>query len=264
MGTTGSGRKIVGHVIGADAIINEISAHVAGAAHVDPSVDTIFEIGGQDAKYMHVVDGHIRDANMNYVCAAGTGSFVEEQALKLGYKVAEAGPAVLGLQPPRATDRCTVFMEQDLAHLIRTGSTPQEAFAAVMVSVVKNYLNKVVGNRYRSRDKIFFQGATARNPALVAAFERLLGVEIVVSPYCHVMGAYGVALLTRRVMQEQGLAASAFRGLDLDSREITLLEGHLRALPEPLRHHAHAHRRRRGPVVGLHVRAGTRRAAGCA
>ncbi|MGE5199862.1 MAG: acyl-CoA dehydratase activase, partial [Rhodospirillaceae bacterium] len=222
VGTTGSGRKIVGHVVGADAIINEISAHVAGAAHVDPSVDTIFEIGGQDAKYMHVVDGHIRDANMNYVCAAGTGSFVEEQALKLGYKVAEAGPAVLGLQPPRATDRCTVFMEQDLVHLIRTGSTPQEAFAAVMVSVVKNYLNKVVGNRYRSRDKIFFQGATARNPALVAAFERLLGVEIVVSPYCHVMGAYGVALLTRRVMQEQGRAASAFRGLDLDGREIAL------------------------------------------
>lgn len=222
VGTTGSGRKIVGHVVGADAIINEISAHVAGAMHVDPSIDTIFEIGGQDAKYMHVVDGHIRDANMNYVCAAGTGSFVEEQALKLGYKVAEAGPAVLGLQPPRATDRCTVFMEQDLAQLIRTGSTPQEAFAAVLVSVVKNYLNKVVGNRYRSRDKIFFQGATARNPALVAAFERLLGVEIVVSPYCHVMGAYGVALLTRRVMQEQGRAVSGFRGLDLDRREIAL------------------------------------------
>ncbi len=222
VGTTGSGRKIVGHVIGADAIINEISAHVAGAAHVDPTIDTIFEIGGQDAKYMHLVDGHIRDANMNYVCAAGTGSFVEEQALKLGYKVSEAGPAVMGLQPPRATDRCTVFMEQDLGLLIRSGCTPQEAFAAVMVSVVKNYLNKVVGNRYRSRDKIFFQGATARNPALVAAFERLLGVEIVVSPYCHVMGSYGVALLTRRVMQEQGRTASAFRGLDLDQREIAL------------------------------------------
>jgi predicted CoA-substrate-specific enzyme activase len=222
VGTTGSGRKIVGHVIGADAIINEISAHVAGATHVDPSVDTIFEIGGQDAKYMHVVDGHIRDSNMNYVCAAGTGSFVEEQAIKLGYTVSEAGPAVLGIKPPRATDRCTVFMEQDLGQLIRSGSTPQEAFSAVMVSVVKNYLNKVVGNRYRSREKIVFQGATARNPALVAAFERLLDVEMVVSPYCHVMGAYGVALLTRRVMREQGRAASAFRGLDLDRREITL------------------------------------------
>jgi len=222
VGTTGSGRKIVGEVIGADAIINEISAHVAGAAHTDPVIDTIFEIGGQDAKYMHLVDGHIRDSNMNYVCAAGTGSFVEEQAKKLGYKISEAGPAVLGVKPPRATDRCTVFMEQDMGKLIRAGATPGEAFAAVMVSVTKNYLNKVVGNRYRSRKKIFFQGATARNPALVAAFERLLNVEIVVSPYCHVMGAYGVALLTREWMKERKIEESAFRGLDLDQREITL------------------------------------------
>ncbi len=260
----GSGRKIVGHVIGADAIINEISAHVAGAAHVDPSVDTIFEIGGQDAKYMHVVDGHIRDANMNYVCAAGTGSFVEEQALKLGYKVAEAGPAVLGLQPPRATDRCTVFMEQDLVHLIRTGSTPQEAFAAVMVSVVKNYLNKVVGNRYRSRDKIFFQGATARNPALVAAFERLLDVEIVVSPYCHVMGAYGVALLTRRVMQEQGRAVSAFRGLDLDRREITLSKDTCELCQNHCAITTHAHRRRGRARRGATCAGASRASAACA
>jgi predicted CoA-substrate-specific enzyme activase len=222
VGTTGSGRKIVGEVIGADAIINEISAHVAGAAHTDPVIDTIFEIGGQDAKYMHLVDGHIRDSNMNYVCAAGTGSFVEEQAKKLGYKISEAGPAVLGVKPPRATDRCTVFMEQDMGKLIQAGATPDEAFAAVMVSVTKNYLNKVVGNRYRSREKIFFQGATARNPALVAAFERLLNVEIVVSPYCHVMGSYGVALLTREWMKEREIEESAFRGLDLDQREITL------------------------------------------
>ena len=171
---------------------------------------------------MHVVDGHIRDANMNYVCAAGTGSFVEEQANKLGYKVSDAGAGRAG---PAAAARHRPLHGLHGAGrrpLIRTGSTPQEALAAVMVSVVKNYLNKVVGNRYRSRDKIFFQGATARNPALVAAFERLLDVEIVVSPYCHVMGAYGVALLTRRVMQEQGRTASTFRGLDLDQREITL------------------------------------------
>ncbi len=222
VGTTGSGRKIVGEVIGADAVINEISAHVAGAAQTDPTIDTIFEIGGQDAKYMHLVDGHIRDSNMNYVCAAGTGSFVEEQANKLGYKVSEAGPKVLGITPPRATDRCTVFMEQDMGKLIQSGASPEEAFAAVMVSVTKNYLNKVVGNRYRSRDKIFFQGATARNPALVAAFERLLDVEIVVSPYCHVMGSYGVALLTREAMLEKNAERSEFRGLDLDQRQITL------------------------------------------
>lgn len=222
VGTTGSGRKIVGSVVGADAIINEISAHVAGAARVDPTIDTIFEVGGQDAKYVHLVDGNIRDANMNYVCAAGTGSFVEEQAIKLGYRVSEAGPRAMGIRPPRATDRCTVFMEQDMTKLIQAGASPQEAFAAVMVSVVKNYLNRVVGSRYRSRSRIFFQGATARNPALVAAFERLLDVEMVVSPYCHVMGAYGVALLTRKMMARPGHPATRFRGLDLNRHSITL------------------------------------------
>jgi predicted CoA-substrate-specific enzyme activase len=221
-GTTGSGRKIVGEVMGADAIINEISAHVAGATFTDPTVDTIFEIGGQDAKYMHIVDGHIRDANMNYVCAAGTGSFIEEQANKLGYKVADVGPAVLGVKPPRATDRCTVFMEQDVGRFIEAGASREEALAAVMVAVAKNYLNKVVGNRHRSRKRIMFQGATARNKALVAAFERLLDVEVVVSPYCHVMGAFGVARLVRQTVQEQGTGKTRFRGLDLDKRKINL------------------------------------------
>ncbi len=219
-GTTGSGRKMVGKVIGADAIVNEISAHVAGAVKTDPTIDTIFEIGGQDSKYMHVVNQHIRDTNMNYVCAAGTGSFVEEQALKLGYPVHKVGPAILGLRPPRTSDRCTVFMEQDVAKLVQSRTTPEQALAGVMVSVVKNYLNKVVGNRYRSKSKIFFQGATARNPALVAAFEKLLNVKMVVSPNCHVMGAYGVALLTRQVCQKQGLLKSAFRGLNLEDRTI--------------------------------------------
>ena len=231
--TTGSGRKIVGEVIGADSIVNEISAHVAGATYTDPKVDTIFEIGGQDAKYMHIVDGHIRDANMNYVCAAGTGSFIEEQANKLGYKVADVGAAVLGVKPPRATDRCTVFMEQDVMRFIEGGATREEALAAVLVAVAKNYLNKVVGNRHYSRKRIMFQGATARNKALVAAFERILDVEVVVSPYCHVMGAFGVALLARQTMLEKGAAAlgadglrpaakSRFHGLDLESRKVTL------------------------------------------
>jgi predicted CoA-substrate-specific enzyme activase len=220
--TTGSGRKIVGEVIGADCIVNEISAHVAGATYTDPAVETIFEIGGQDAKYMQIADGHIRDANMNYVCAAGTGSFIEEQANKLGYKVADVGAAVLGVKPPRATDRCTVFMEQDVVRFIEGGATREEALAAVMVAVAKNYLNKVVGNRQYNRKRIMFQGATARNKALVAAFERLLDVEVVVSPYCHVMGAFGVARLVRQTMVEKGLAKSRFHGLDLESRKVTL------------------------------------------
>ncbi len=220
-GTTGSGRKLVGTVIGADAVVNEISTHLAGANATDPEVDTIFEIGGQDSKYIRADGGVMRDSNMNYVCAAGTGSFVEEQAVKLGYTVDQVGDMVMGLVPPHTSDRCTVFMEQDVERLIRQGHTPPEALAAVMYSVVENYLAKVVGNRPYSREAVFFCGATARNRGLVAAFEQLLGARVVVSPYCHVLGAFGVALLTREQMRRSGLA-SHFKGLDLSNREITL------------------------------------------
>jgi predicted CoA-substrate-specific enzyme activase len=222
-GTTGSGRKLVGAVIGADAVINEISAHLAGAAATDPEADTIFEIGGQDSKFIRACNGVMRDSNMNYVCAAGTGSFVEEQALKLGFRVEDLGDLVMGIAPPHTSDRCTVFMEQDLERLIQQGYSPAEALAAVMYSVAENYLAKVVGNRSYSRARVFFCGATARNRGLVAGFEQLLGAKLVVSPFCHVLGAFGVALLTRDRMSAAG-GASRFKGLDLSKRRITLTQ----------------------------------------
>ena len=218
--TTGSGRKLVGQVIGADMVVNEISAHVSGARAVDPDVETIFEIGGQDAKFMDVRGGFLRDVNMNYVCAAGTGSFVEEQAIKLGYPIQAVGEATLGITPPVTSDRCTVFMEQDVHRLLRQGYEREEVMAAVLYSVVQNYLNRVVGNRRRSETRITFQGATARNKGLVAAFENLLGVEVVVSPLCHQMGAVGAALLGMEAMD--GAAVSTFRGLDLANRSVEL------------------------------------------
>ncbi|MBP7571356.1 MAG: hypothetical protein KBA95_14940, partial [Acidobacteria bacterium] len=217
--TTGSGRKLVGTVIGADLVVNEISAHGAGALAADPKVETIFEIGGQDAKYLWVQDGRVADANMNYVCAAGTGSFVEALAAKLGYGPAESGEAVLGVAPPFTSSRCTVFMEQDVLGLVQRGASPAQAMGAVMYSVVENYLERVVGRRRVSRDRVVFQGATARNRGLVAAIENLLGVEVVVSPYCHVMGAYGAALLSRGSVAG---GRTRFRGLDLGHRAITL------------------------------------------
>ena len=219
--TTGSGRKLVGTVIGADLVVNEISAHGAGAMRNDPGVRTIFEIGGQDAKYLAIQDGRVVDANMNYVCAAGTGSFVEALAARLGYSLEESGTAALGTAAPFTSSRCTVFMEQDVLDLVQRGASRAEALGAVLYSVVENYLERVVGHRRVSRDRITFQGATARNLGLVAAIENLLGVEVVVSPYCHVMGAYGAALLAR---EEVGDGASRFRGLDLGQRAITLDE----------------------------------------
>ena len=219
--TTGSGRKLVGAVAGADLVSNEITCHYKGARHWDPEVETIFEIGGQDSKYIFVKDGKLRQANLNYVCAAGTGSFVEELARKLGFAVSEVGDAVIGAEPPYTSDRCTVFMEQDAARLLRQGFSRSEVMASVLYSVAQNYLNKVVGNRPRNRDRVFFQGATARNPGLVAAIEQLLGVEVVVSPYCHILGALGAALLAKENFAKTG-KASSFRGLGLAGREIKL------------------------------------------
>lgn len=220
VGTTGSGRKIVGSVVGADLEVNEITAHVKGATTVDPEVETIFEIGGQDSKYMRVKNGRIADANMNYVCAAGTGSFVEELGRKLGFSVFEIGDAVMGIAPPVTSDRCTVFMEQDAINLFNEGFSRNEVIAAILYSVIANYRAKVVGNRPISKKKVMFQGATARNKGLVAAMENVLGVEVVVSPYCHVMGAYGAALLARAEVETKG--KSTFRGMDLANRKINV------------------------------------------
>ncbi|MBO4440996.1 hypothetical protein J5834_02665 [bacterium] len=212
-GTTGSGRKLVGEIFGADAIVNEITAHGTGTASIYPDVETIFEIGGQDAKFIRLKNGYVTDVNMNYVCAAGTGSFVEEQARKLDIPIEKAGELTEGIEPPVTSDRCTVFMEQDIRALLKQGFFKEEVLASVLYSVTKNYLNRVVGNRKISRDKIFFQGATARNKGLVAAFENLLDVEMVVSPFCHVMGCIGAALIAYEELRTvDPLKDSAFIG----------------------------------------------------
>lgn len=216
--STGSGRRLVGKLVGADLIVNEITAHATGTLKVDPEIETIFEIGGQDSKYVYLKNGRMSQCNMNYVCAAGTGSFIEEQTNKLGFSVKEVGGRVMELEAPPSSERCTVFMEQDLNDLLARGYRKEEALAAVMYSVAQNYLTKVVGKRPVSPSKIFFQGATARNKALVAAFENILGREIVVSPLCHIMGAYGAALLTKRSLKSQ----TTFRGLDLLYKDIAL------------------------------------------
>lgn len=219
-GTTGSGRRLIGEIIGADVIVNEITAHFKGAGFFQPDIETIIEIGGQDSKYIRGRDGMVVDCNMNFVCAAGTGSFIEEQSHRLGFDVREVGDIVYGLTSPHASDRCTVFMEQDINKLLRDGYTREEALAAVIHSIAKNYINRVVGSRPVTGERVSFMGATARNRGLVAAFENLLDREIVVSPYCHVMGAFGAALLSSR--RETGVHTGQFAGLDVFNGEIRL------------------------------------------
>ena len=214
--TTGSGRYLTADFVGADLVRNEITAQATAAVQIDSSVDTIFEIGGQDSKYISLDNGVVVDFEMNKVCAAGTGSFLEEQAEKLDISIKEEfGALALSAQEPvRMGERCTVFIESDLVHHQQRGAKKDDLVAGLSYSIVQNYLNRVVGDR-RIGNRIFFQGGTAFNKGVVAAFERVLGKEIVVPENHDVTGAIGVAILA---MEERTWERSSFKGFDLSQR----------------------------------------------
>lgn len=214
-GTTGSGRKLVGKFIGADIIVNEITAHAKGALKFYPDAEVIFEIGGQDSKYIKLKNGRVYECNMNYICSAGTGSFIEEVANKLGFNVKEIGDLLKSVSPPKSSERCTVFMEQDIERLISLGFSKEEVMGSCIYSIAYNYLNKVAGKKSIPDGKIIFQGATARNKALVAAFEKICDREILVSPFCHIMGAYGVAI----ILKEEFKGKTSFKGFEIKDEE---------------------------------------------
>jgi predicted CoA-substrate-specific enzyme activase len=221
-GSTGSGRYMTGEFFGADVIRNEITSHVRAAAFLCPEADTIFEIGGQDAKYMSLQDGTIIDFTMNKVCAAGTGSFLEEQAEKLGINIKEEF-GNLGLASKKPLDlgeRCTVFMESQLNFCKQRGAAKQDLVAGLAYSVVKNYLTKVVEDR-RIGNNILFQGGTAFNRAVKAAFESVLGKKVQVPPQHDILGAIGVAILAREAMETSD-KPTRFRGFDLANRQYEL------------------------------------------
>jgi predicted CoA-substrate-specific enzyme activase len=215
--TTGSGRKFSGKIIGADVIIDEISAHARAAVEIDPNVDTIIEIGGQDSKFTTLQNGEITFCAMNTVCAAGTGSFIEEQARRLGCRLSEYSARTEGRRSPMASDRCTVFMERDINHYLNLGYSVDEVLTAGLHSIRENYLTKVAVESSIGQT-VFFQGATAKNRALVAAFEQKLKKPIHVSKFCHLAGALGVAL----ALVDRRVAETRFRGLDLCKKQIPI------------------------------------------
>ncbi len=225
-GTTGSGRELIGELIGADAVSDEITAHKTGAAHVcnqlglEP-VDTIFEIGGQDSKFIRLEKGVVVDFTMNEACAAGTGSFLEEQAEKLGVEIKDefANLALASKHPARLGERCTVFMERDVTALMLKGAAIGDICAGLAYSVALNYLNRVVRGR-KVGNAIFFQGGTAYNDAVAAAFSHILQKRIIVPPHNGVIGAIGMALIARERMLGSS-APSKFRGYDLSKVDFT-------------------------------------------
>ena len=218
--TTGSGRYLTGDFIGADTVINEITAQAAGAAIVNPQVDTIFEIGGQDSKYISLRNGVVVDFEMNHACAAGTGSFLEEQAQKAGHQhkrrvcrkslcqqvTDKTWRAVHGLYGVRS------------GQLSAAGGAGTELVAGLSYSIVTNYLNRVVGRR-KIGDNICFQGGTAFNKAVWAAFEKVTGKPVLVPDHHEVTGALGAASIAAEHMKNRQpdmwkSVESAFRGFE--------------------------------------------------
>lgn len=210
VGTTGSGRYMIADYVGADIVKNEITAQATAAVSIDKDVDTIFEIGGQDSKYISLKDGVIVDFEMNKACAAGTGSFLEEQAEKLSISVKNefAGCAFSSEAPCRLGERCTVFMENSLMANLQRGAEKNDLLAGLAYSIVQNYINKVVMGK-QVGENIFFQGGVAFNKSVVAAFEKYLGKRITVPPHHDVTGAIGMALIAMRHMKSRQSAVGS-------------------------------------------------------
>ncbi|XPS82012.1 putative CoA enzyme activase [Desulfosarcina variabilis str. Montpellier] len=222
LGVCGSGRQIAGLHAQTDGVINEIIAHTTAAVHFDPDVDTLFEIGGQDAKYTHITTGVASDYAMNEACSAGTGSFLEESALEtLGINMQDiADYALVGESPPNFSDQCAAFISSDIKNAIHEGIQREDIVAGLVYSICMNYTNRVKGNRPVGR-RIFMQGGVCYNRAVPMAMAALVGKPIVVPPEPGLMGAFGVGLEVEKRMQAGLMAPGAFDLKVLSQRQAT-------------------------------------------
>ena len=219
VGVTGSGRARIGRLIGADVVRDEITAQARAATAWVPKADTVFEIGGQDSKYISLRDGQVVDFQMNKICAAGTGSFVEEQAARMGIPLADFGTLALSAEAPAALgERCTVFIETAIQTALARGASAADVCAGLCHSIVRNYLHKVVANKTVG-NCVVLQGGVAYNPGIVAAFSQVLGKRLHVSPCFSISGAYGAALLALEAAE----GPSRFHGFDTSAGEETAL-----------------------------------------
>jgi predicted CoA-substrate-specific enzyme activase len=211
VGVTGSARRLTGIVVGADVVKNEITAHAVAAAKVVPDVHTILEIGGQDSKLILLDDGIVIDFSMNSVCAAGTGSFLDQQAYRLSLPVEEIGPLALhSQQPVRIAGRCTVFAESDMIHKQQMGHQMEDILYGLCQALARNYLSNLALGK-ELRPPVVFQGGVAANAGMVRAFEETLEMPVLVPPHYEVMGAIGAAMLARDYMSHNG-GNTCFKG----------------------------------------------------
>lgn len=221
LGVTGSGRQIVGLHGLTTGIVNEIIAHTTAAVHFDPEVDTIFEIGGQDAKYTYIINRVPADYAMNEACSAGTGSFLEEAARETLNIVTEdiAGFALKGERPPNFNDQCAAFIGSDIKTAVQEGVSSEDIAAGLVYAICQNYITRVKSTR-KVGQKIFMQGGVCYNKAVPLAMAALTGREIIVPPDPGLMGAYGVALEVWQKITEGLLERGSFDLPELASREV--------------------------------------------
>ncbi len=198
IGTTGSARKLIGLLVDANVVKNEIMAHAIGTLSLYPNVKTILEIGGQDSKIIILNNGIITDYAMNTLCAAGTGSFLSSQAKRLGVDIKDFGDyAIKAKNPVKIAARCTVFAESDLIHKAQVGYQKEDIIAGLCKSIVLNYLNNVAKGK-KINGPIVFQGGVSKNKGVVKYFEEVLKTKIIVDENSHLMGAIGIAILARK------------------------------------------------------------------
>jgi predicted CoA-substrate-specific enzyme activase len=217
VGATGSGRRLAAVVAGADVVKNEITAHAIAALNEVPDVQTVIEIGGQDSKIIILKDGIVTDFAMNTVCAAGTGSFLDQQANRLGIPIEEFGEyALRAKNPVRIAGRCAVFAESDMIHKQQFGYKPEDIIRGLCEALVRNYLNNI-GKGKDIRPKILFQGGVAANAGMKVAFEEALGQSVYIPKNYKVMGSLGVAILAKQAKLEK----TKFKGFSVSDQNFT-------------------------------------------
>lgn len=198
IGTTGSARNLIGTILSANVIKNEITAHAVGTMSRYKDVSTILEIGGQDSKIIIIKNGVVVDYAMNTLCAAGTGAFLSSQAKRLNVDIKDLGNIALkSKSPAKIAARCTVFAESDLVHKAQVGIKKEDIIAGICEAVAKNFLNNLCKNK-KIEDKVVFQGGVSKNIGVVKAFEKLLNKKVYVNEDSHLFGALGIAIISKR------------------------------------------------------------------
>jgi len=211
VGVTGSARELIGLLVGADIVKNEITAHALAAIKTHPEVKTVIEIGGQDSKIIIIRDGIVVDFAMNTVCAAGTGSFLDHQATRLGIPIEDFGDYALSTKnSARIAGRCTVFAESDMIHKQAIGAGKGEIIKGLCEALARNYLSNVAKGK-EILSPIIFQGGVAANLGMKTALEEALKQEVIIPKNYAVMGAIGAAMLAKNSVPSK----TKFRGLDI-------------------------------------------------